>query len=296
MRQKPPIQMIAVDQINILNPRARNQRIFTNITDNILQVGLKRPITVRAASSAEGKRYDLVCGQGRLEAFIACGKAQIPAVVIDATEEQALIMSLVENHARRHYRAIDLLQGIEILQKQGYGIKEIAAKTGLGHDYTKGLMQLLKQGEERLLTAVEAGKMPISIAVQIMEAEGGKAVQQALQDAYDNHQLRGRRFMEARRLVELRRHCGKTITSSKRADSSEKKVSGQDIVKAYQREVDRKKLLTRKAEYASITLIFVVESLRMLLREKGFQSVLATEGLSTLPKPISELIKLKAAT
>ena len=124
------VQLIPIDRINILNPRERNKKIFREITANIAEIGLKRPITVTPCKSgAVGKDYDLICGQGRIEAFMACGQKEIPAIVVEASEEQALIMSLVENLARRQHRPTDLMQGIEILQKQGYGAKEIAAKT-----------------------------------------------------------------------------------------------------------------------------------------------------------------------
>ncbi|MBI3442097.1 MAG: ParB N-terminal domain-containing protein, partial [Proteobacteria bacterium] len=107
--------MIPIDRINILNPRSRNRKKFFDIATNITQVGLKKPITVTLCKSgAEGMDYDLVCGQGRLEAFMACGQKEIPALVIDVSEEQALVMSLVENLTRRRYRPADLLQGIEI--------------------------------------------------------------------------------------------------------------------------------------------------------------------------------------
>lgn len=135
------VKMILIEEINILNPRVRNQKIFEEITDNIADVGLKRPITVTNCHSGKpGKKYDLVCGQGRLEAFLACGQTEIPAIVIDANEEQALIMSLVENCARRKHTAMDLMQGIGILQKQGYSAKEISTKTGLNLEYTNSIL------------------------------------------------------------------------------------------------------------------------------------------------------------
>ena len=96
------IQMVPVEDIHILNPRVRNKKIFQEIKENIARVGLKRPITVTYSQSASDKPYDLVCGQGRLEAFIALGKqSEIPAIVIDTSEEDALVMSLVENLARK---------------------------------------------------------------------------------------------------------------------------------------------------------------------------------------------------
>src|SRR5258708_23236252 len=94
------VQMIPVDAITVLNPRARNKRVFQELVTSIEHLGLKKPITV--AVRADGVSYDLVCGQGRLEAFAALGQPAIPAVVIEATEEECFVMSLVENLARLH--------------------------------------------------------------------------------------------------------------------------------------------------------------------------------------------------
>lgn len=293
MSRANTIQMIPIDKIHILNPRVRNQKVFDGIVHNIVQVGLKRPITVKSSTSAPGKVYDLVCGQGRLEAFIACGQTEIPAIIIDASEEDALVMSLVENCARRQHRTMDLMRAIEILQKQGYDDKAIAAKTGLGLDYTRDVLHLFNNGEERLLHAVETGKIPITIAVSIANTPNAE-VQQALQDAYDSNLLRGSKLMEAKRLVELRRKTGKAIDYRKRQKNNPEKMTGQDVVKMYQKEVDRKRLLTRKAEFASNRVVFVVEALRQIFKEKGFQSILQTEELATLPKQLSDLMKARA--
>ena len=124
---------------------------------------------------------------------MACGQTDIPAIVIDATQEQALIMSLVENLARRQHRATDLLQGVEILKKQGYGIEQIANKTGLGSDYIQDILNLMARGEERLLSAVEANHIPIALAIKI--AESPDDVQRALHDAYESKLLRGNRLL-----------------------------------------------------------------------------------------------------
>ena len=68
------VKTIPIDQIRLLNPRARNQRNFQEIVQSIANVGLKRPITVSPRKSeADSASYDLVCGQGRIEAFIQLG-------------------------------------------------------------------------------------------------------------------------------------------------------------------------------------------------------------------------------
>jgi ParB family chromosome partitioning protein len=73
------------------------------IVANIREVGLKKPITVvrRKEPGADGKHFDLVCGQGRIEAFVALGETTIPAVITEASREDQFLMSLVENIARR---------------------------------------------------------------------------------------------------------------------------------------------------------------------------------------------------
>ena len=79
------IEMIPISRITVLNPRARNKRQHREIVNNIEAIGLKRPITVSRRDGAGGPRYDLVCGEGRLEAFQMLGQTEIPAVVIEAS-------------------------------------------------------------------------------------------------------------------------------------------------------------------------------------------------------------------
>jgi ParB family chromosome partitioning protein len=159
------IHMIPIDRIQVLNPRVRNQRVFRQIVDNIDTVGLKRPITVSHRRRPEGAfEYDLVCGQGRLEAYQSLGKTEIPAIVISAKEDDCLIMSLVENIARRQHPAIELMRDIEGLHQRGYDETQIAKKLGVTPSWVSMLLGLLERGEERLVAAVEAGLVPISLA------------------------------------------------------------------------------------------------------------------------------------
>lgn len=71
----------------------------------------------------------------RLEAYRALGQTEIPALVVDATDEDGLVMSLVENIARRQHRAIDLLHDIEGMKRRGYSEEKIATKTDLTVEY-----------------------------------------------------------------------------------------------------------------------------------------------------------------
>jgi ParB family chromosome partitioning protein len=293
--QSQIVSMIPIDQIHILNPRVRNQKIFLGITENISKVGLKKPITVRRSNAGiKGKQYDLVCGQGRIEAFQACGQTEIPAIIINANEEEALIMSLVENLARRQQRPLDLLHGIEVLQQKGYDGQAIAQKTGMTDSYVYAILDLLKRGEERLLVAVETGQIPVTIAVSIVNAPNDE--QRALQEAYESNQLRGSKLKAVKKLLEIRKARGKSLSAPNPKSGRSKNAgltSVQDVLKVYQKEVDRKKLLARKADIVSNRMLFISEALRRLLAEDHFALLLETEGLATMPKQLAALLEAK---
>src|SRR4051794_423652 len=98
------VRMISIDQISVLNPRERGKKKFSQIVVNIDRLGLKKPITVSHVSGNNGDaRYELVCGQGRLEAYISLGQTEIPAIVVEAPKEDLLLMGLAENLARRKH-------------------------------------------------------------------------------------------------------------------------------------------------------------------------------------------------
>lgn len=283
------LQMIPIDQIAILNPRDRNSRRFDEIVRNIDKLGLKKPITVTSRSDLPGgKCYLLICGEGRLKAFKALGETSIPALVVEASDEDAFIMSLTENIARRAYRPLELLAGIGKLHEMGYDRKAIAEKTDLSQDYVRGILILLENGEERLLVAVEAGRVPLNVAITIAGAGNDEAVQTALQDAYESGQLRGSQLMKVRRLLQRRSTLGKSLAH--RPTRKGAPVTSSSLVRNYQHEVQRQKLLVKKAEFTQQRLLFVAEALRQLLADEHFSTLLRAEGLDTLPKQLAERI------
>jgi ParB family chromosome partitioning protein len=283
------VQLIPVDQITVVNPRVRNKKVFREIVGNIAEIGLKRPITVTPRQDGDLVRYDLVCGQGRLEAYQSLGQRQIPALVVDAGAEDCLVMSLVENLARRQHRSIDLLHDIEGLKKRGYRDSEIAAKTGLTVEYVRGVLRLLKSSEHRLLRAVEAGQVPVSVAVEIAES-GDAEVQNVLQQAYESKLLRGQKLVAVKRLVAQRQLRGK----GKPSRMQRRSLSLERLMRTYQDDTDKKRLIVRKAEATQACLIFVTEALRKLFGDEHFVTLLRAEGLGTLPANLRQRINPEA--
>jgi ParB family transcriptional regulator, chromosome partitioning protein len=289
MTAKPAqkVEMIPIERITVINPRLRNKKIFKSIVDNIAKVGLKRPITVTRRVEADGPYYDLVCGQGRLEAFQELGEERVPALVVAADKEDCLVASLVENCARRQHQAIDLLQDIGAMRKRGYGDPEIARRTGLSYDYVHQVAHLLENGEQRLLRAVESGYLPISVAIEIAEADD-HGVQAALHNAYENNLLRGRNLLAARRLVEQRANRGKKTTNNNNRQPSA--TTTEKLVRAFEEDSERKRLMIKRSHTTKNRLMFIAEALRQLLNNESFVALLEDEGLLTMPARIQERI------
>lgn len=284
------IRMIPVDRIDILNPRDRNKRAFDEIVGNIKAIGLKKPITVTPRPGDDGQeRYLLVCGEGRLSAFRNLGEATIPALVVSVSDEDAFIMSLAENIARRQCRPLEILAGIKQLRDKGYSPKEIATKTGLTQVYVTGILTLLQQGEERLLVAVEKGRVPLNAALTIVGAgDDDMAVQAALQEAYECGKLRGRQLMEVRKIIERRQTLGRSMARATRRKPIDVSTSG--LVRTYQREVERQKIIVKKAEITQQRLLFVVSALRQFFGDENFINLLRAEGLDSLPEYLADRV------
>ncbi len=293
------VSMVPIARIEVLNSRDRNMKVFEEIVESIQLIGLKKPITVAERAGDEGQpKYLLVCGEGRLNAFRILGETHIPALVVDVSDEDAFIMSLAENIARRGYRPLEILADIELLRERGYTADVIIQKTGLSPKYVRDIVFLLEQGEERLIEGVQRGSIPLTTALEIARAsandpqnangEGGESnLGDLLQEAYENGQLKGRQIIEAKRLIEKRQELG---PSSPNAAQIKPPTSSYSLVRTYQKEVERQRKMVLKAEHAHQRLLLVVQGLKKLFADENFVTLLRAEGLDTLPKYLAERI------
>jgi ParB family chromosome partitioning protein len=291
--EREAIQNIPIVKIHVLNPRTRNKLVFQSIVANISAIGLKRPITVTRRTTPLGdKEYDLVCGQGRLEAYQALGQAEIPCVVIEASEEDRLLMGLVENVARRRHAPVELLRHVGNLKDRGHTIEQIARKIDLDVPYVYGIVRLLDHGEERLIREVERDRIPITVAITIAGSDD-EEIRRALAEAYENKSLRGEKLKLVRRIIAQRKGQGKSLKRSEQQKVNPKRVSAQALVRVYKQETDRQNLIVKKATITQNRMRILVSALRKLLRDEDFVTLLRAEGIDTMPKFLSDRMQAR---
>jgi ParB family chromosome partitioning protein len=278
------IKLIPIDRIRILNPRHRDRKKFEAIVASIKNLGLKKPVQVSLRSNGGNgdTGYDLVCGQGRVEAFIVLGYPEIPATVVELSAEDRLLRSLVENIARRHPSTMELIHEIERLKATGYSIQEIAAKLDVSDNTIKGLTALKRAGEERLLEAALEGTVPLTVAMEIAKADTPEA-QRELLKAFESKQLNGAAIRVVKRLMDKRRFLGKQSRLIYPHPPS-KPATAERMVAAYKRESQRQKELIRKARICEERLAFMVSAFNQLLASDPFLKLLEAEGLASMPQ------------
>jgi ParB family chromosome partitioning protein len=286
------VQMIAIERIRILNPRYRDKRKFELIIQSIKNVGLKKPIKVSSRIIRDGEEagFDLICGQGRIEAFISLGFKKIPAVVVEVSKEDRLLMSLVENMARRFAAPMDMIREIERLKAEGYSNLAIGEKLDVADSFVGGLIALKNEGEERLLEAALRGKIPLGVAIDIAKTEGIEA-QRELLKAYENKQLNLMSIRTVKRLIEQRRFLGKSRMRDG-AGPRRSRTTADGLVNAYRKESQRQKLMVKKAKICEAKLIFIVNAFKRLFSDENFVNLLRAEGINTMPKFLAEQVKL----
>jgi len=255
------------------------------VVQSIAAVGLKRPITVakRLERDSEGKIYDLVCGQGRMEAFVELGESKIPAVVIQAHEHDRQLMSLVENIARRPALTHAILAEVRILRGRGHSRESIATKLGVDRSYLFGICHLIDKGEDYLVSSVEAGRIPLSVAVEI--ASGNKHdVSRALTEAYETGNLRGARITAARRVItqrlEKQRLSGKVLPIRR-------KLTGDALVQEYKQKIREQTALVQKAGRMRERLILLTSVARLLFKDENFRTLLKAENMQDVPAELA---------
>ena len=104
--------------IDDIKPNPYQQRKYfdfyslNRLTESIKKYGVIQPVTVRLVN---GKTYELVAGERRLRAARAAGLKTIPAVFIDADEEESSVISFIENLQRKTLSYMEEAEGYKAL-------------------------------------------------------------------------------------------------------------------------------------------------------------------------------------
>jgi ParB family chromosome partitioning protein len=126
-----------------LQPRVEfDPEQLRELADSIRQRGLIQPLLVRPLNG-DG-RYELIAGERRWRAAKDAGLTILPAIVREATDQEALEIALIENLQREDLNAIEEARAYEQLATQfGLTQEQIAEKVGRSRAAVANAMRLL---------------------------------------------------------------------------------------------------------------------------------------------------------
>jgi len=133
-----------------LRPNARNpRRTFANdeldeLAASLRERGIIQPIIVRQLrGAADG--YEIVAGERRWRAAQRAGLHEVPVVVIEATDAEALQLAIIENVQRSDLNALEEAEGYRaLIDEFGNSQEDVAKIVGKSRSYVANTLRLLK--------------------------------------------------------------------------------------------------------------------------------------------------------
>ena len=155
---------------------------LTELTQSIAASGVVQPIVVRALSSPNGLvKYQLITGERRWLASRKAGKATIPAIVRQASDEQTLEMTIVENLQRADLNPMEQARAYQRLSHDFKMTQEqMATRTGKERASVANFLRLLRL-PETIQHKVESGDLSFGHARTLLALDSPESITAAAQ-------------------------------------------------------------------------------------------------------------------
>jgi ParB family chromosome partitioning protein len=208
--------------IGALRPNARNpRRVFAaaeleELTASLRERGIIQPIVVRALRGVPDN-YEIIAGERRWRAAQRAGLHEVPVVVIEATDAEALQLAIIENVQRADLNPLEEADGYRALMDEFHNSQEEIAKTvGKSRSYIANTLRLLKL-PDAVKGYIQEGKLTAGHARMLI---GEANAEELAADIV----ARGLNVREVESMARERAHkSGKKQTGGKRARGASEK-------------------------------------------------------------------------
>jgi ParB family chromosome partitioning protein len=176
---------ISLDEIerNPFQTRTRfDDSQLAELASSIGATGVVQPILVRPISNPAGQpHYQLIAGERRWLASRRAGKSTIPAIVRQASDEQTLEITIVENLQRADLNAMEQARAFQRLSQQFKLTQEqMATRTGKDRASVGNFLRLLKL-PDTVQNKVESGELSFGHARALLSLDSADAMALAAQ-------------------------------------------------------------------------------------------------------------------
>ena len=134
--------------IEAIRPNPRNPRSafveadLVDLADSIREKGILQPILVRSVGA---ERYEIIAGERRWRAAQRAGLHEVPVVIVEANDKEALELAIIENVQRADLNPLEEAAGYErLLAEFDYTHNDLARVIGKSRSHVANTVRLLK--------------------------------------------------------------------------------------------------------------------------------------------------------
>lgn len=146
---------------------------ISELADSIAQHGVLQPLLVRPLVNGG---YQLIAGERRFRAARTAGLTEVPVIIKALTDEEAAVISLIENLQRENLNPVEEAYGYEeLIKKYGLTQEEAAQKVGKSRVSVTNALRIIKL-PKKVVEMVRDGRLSAGHAKAIAGIEGDKNI------------------------------------------------------------------------------------------------------------------------
>ena len=185
---------------------------LAELAASIKEKGVLQPILLRSVTG-QPYMYEIVAGERRFRASKMAGLNEIPALIKNITNENAMEIALIENVQRENLNPIEEAAAYEnLMDKCGYELADVSRLIGKSESYIRNSLRLIALPAE-VKEMVEQGKLSASHARTIAVAENPVALAHEIVANKMSVAETEKKVKTTARSVKSRAHCSNTIDS-----------------------------------------------------------------------------------
>ncbi len=162
--------------VAFIHPNPRNPRTefaaddLDDLAASIRSHGLVQPIVVRAQAGSAGESYEIIAGERRWRAAQKAGLHEVPIIVLDVSDRDALELAIVENVQRSDLNPVEEALGYQaLLDEFGYTQADLGLAIGKSRTHVTNMLRLLKL-PAGVLAVLRAGRLSAGHARALVTA------------------------------------------------------------------------------------------------------------------------------
>jgi len=167
------------------NPRKIfSESDLADLSNSIREHGIVQPILVRPAKGEDlgGAHFEIIAGERRWRSAQKAGLHEVPIIVRDVADKQALELAIIENVQRADLNSVEEALGYQqLIDEYDYSQNELAQVIGKSRSHVANTLRLLKLPKE-VQALVSSGSLSAGHARTLVTADDPKALAKRILD------------------------------------------------------------------------------------------------------------------